>query len=400
MLDVVAEPPAQSSPSATSSFDEPREIQVHIVISRVFDIDTITQTFKAEVKIFMTWACPDGENPPSAEEDDGDWEPEWSPKFRFSQLIDEIKSEATYSVRFVEDDPWVCMESLHLLTIQEALELEYFPIDCQDLSIEIVSKLPSSHSLFVPLEGGPWVKLLDGKCVLNDFDLLKELPITCAIHQIPFEDISYSACVVKINVERQSNYYGINVLMMNGLICSFSLFSFSLHPADIEGRLGIDFDLLLTAVAFRFVQVSMLPSLSYITTLDEYSLGGFFFLTCVTAVHAAIPHFYIGYKDFSPLTFPPLTYDDEEDLIATDRLCFLAILSFWCLFNLVYTINFVWRQRREYRKLLHRAMEEQMLGNNSKKVLMSAESSIQVMTSDGKIQVHEKRGTQANTREC
>ena len=54
------------------------------------------------------------------------------------------------------------------------------------------------------------------------------------------------------------------------IMASLSFASWSIHPGDIPSRQGVDFTLILTAVAFKLVLTEMLPALPYLTVLDIY----------------------------------------------------------------------------------------------------------------------------------
>ena len=64
----------------------------------------------------------------------------------------------------------------------------------------------------------------------------------------------------QIKIKRQVTYYVGNVMGVLFPIASFTLTTWALHPFDIEGRLGVDFQLILTAVAFKLVLNGMIPT--------------------------------------------------------------------------------------------------------------------------------------------
>lgn len=53
-----------------------------------------------------------------------------------------------------------------------------------------------------------------------------------------------------------------------GVLATMCMTAWTVHPADISSRQGVDFTLTFTAVAFKLVLVDMLPKLSYMTFLD------------------------------------------------------------------------------------------------------------------------------------
>jgi hypothetical protein len=54
-----------------------------------------------------------------------------------------------------------------------------------------------------------------------------------------------------------------------------------------ESRLDVDFTLILTAVAFKFILVGMLPKLPYHTCLDLYVSAAIGYLIAMTVLPAA-----------------------------------------------------------------------------------------------------------------
>merc|ERR1712232_1528829 len=90
-------PMQQTAEPASSSIDQiaknsttrPRKVQVQMLIKRLHDLDTVMQTFGAQLGISMMWQCPSSEEPPPPEEDDGDWVPKWTPKYRIKSLVEE-----------------------------------------------------------------------------------------------------------------------------------------------------------------------------------------------------------------------------------------------------------------------------------------------------------------------
>ena len=53
--------------------------------------------------------------------------------------------------------------------------------------------------------------------------------------------------------------------------------------------MAIEFTLLLSAVAFKLVVVSMLPPVPYFTKMDLYVLACLLFLSFTTLVHSLLP---------------------------------------------------------------------------------------------------------------
>merc|ERR1719396_334853 len=146
------------------------------------------------------------------------------------------------------------------------------------------------------------VSLHKDKSVLADFAFMEPISFTYDLKEVDLHSKKLSQVVVKVKVARKSSYYLWNVGLIMLLICSFTLCAWALHPADIGERLAVDFALLLTAVAFKLILATMLPPISYLTTLDIYIMSGFLFITACTVAHCLLPLQYTEVEHLSPLS--------------------------------------------------------------------------------------------------
>jgi hypothetical protein len=295
------------------------------------------------------------------EEDDGDWIPDWTPKYRIKNLMDTMGEEMMYTPKTIDGKKYIQMEAEHLVTIYEQLELQSFPTDLQDLNIEIESKTPVERVKWVPPKDAktPMARVHESKCYLNDFNIIPECSFTYNMFVAQSDQREVSALQVTVKVARKSTYYLINVNLLMMVICFFTLCAWSSHPADIASRQAIDFNLILTAVMFKLVLVAMLPPLSYVTTLDAYVLVSFVLILLVTVCHSILPHLIIKMTDNSPLTMPPLTFDLEASLINADNISFWAFLGLMVLFNFVYFVYFIVHKNGEYKKFVADGLKQQ-----------------------------------------
>lgn len=353
--------------------NEARVVDASMIIERVFDVDTVTQTFGVQVSVMMSWLMPYFEEPKPPEQDDGDWEPEWTPKYKFKNLMENIDESFSYFPYEDENDvKRIMLEAVHVIRVYEQMELESFPVDCQDLTLELVMKQTSKDIFLQPLveEGQPSFHLIEANCFLNDFTLM-ETPCVFAMYLTTPRlamglDVkragSYGKCVIgaQVKLERMQTFYVSNVIGVLFPIASFALSAWALHPADIEGRLAVDFQLILTAVAFKLVLNGMTPNVSYLTVLDVYVLGCFAFLSFVTIYHAAFPSIYgVKVEDFSPLSMAPGSWRrDESDLVDWDFWCLVVFMCIWGIFNLGFTIYFQMTQHGTRTEFVANAHDE------------------------------------------
>jgi len=348
--------------TALASAPEPKKVSISINVKRIYDVRTKEQEFTARLLVDMYWEMPPGETPPPESEDDGDWTPEWTPKFwckaaksedRMEMYTTEEKNGKTYIHGFV----------MMLVTISEGFELKKFPNDCQDLTICLQSLTPSqSMKLVSParlLGDAPVVELSASGMYLDDFALLDKCPFTYNIYLSQDQGVyTYSTIQIKIKVVRQCWYYIINVALIMFLICSFVLCAWAVHPGAIADRWGVDFNLVLTAVAFKLILNDMLPRLSYLTTLDLYVLSGFVFLALATFIHSCLPLGFHTKIDYSALTLAPQTVEFEEEVLAADLAAFYAYGGLWGLWNLAYSWYFISSRKTEIAEFTKTARRE------------------------------------------
>jgi hypothetical protein len=330
-------------------------------------MDTISQTFGVQIFITLHWECPDFETPPPPEEDDGDWEPTWTPKFRVRNLMEEIINRSQYTVIDVSGKSVIRGQIRQVLKLYQPLKLGAFPYDCQDLNVVLESKMPVEQADWLPPTRAYFgkamkpVSLYNDRVALVDFELIHQMPYTYHLVRTHLEDRYVHSLKASVKVRRKSNYYTLNVLFFMFCIISFAFLSWSLHPGDIEGRMGHDFNLVLTAVAYKLVLSSMLPPTSYITRLDVYILTGFLFLAMIAVVHVVLPHFVFTQMEMSALTLPPSSFDEgvEERLLDMDSYAFWIMGAAWLVFNIIYIVTVKAVGYIEFNKFWEHAIKEQ-----------------------------------------
>jgi hypothetical protein len=289
--------------------------------------------------------------------------PQWTPKYKIRKVMEEIRKDEQFSVEFIGGKRVVKMEAEYVVNIQQKLGLKSFPVDCQELSVEVASLLPISSYKFVPLgykeNKCEMVRLMSDGCQMNDFTLLAERPFTFKVFDAKMLLKTTSQLNISLRVQRKASYYLINVALVMLLICSFSFCAWSVHPADVASRHGVDFNLILTAVAFKLVLTSMLPPVSYVTLLDMYVMSCFLFLSLATVCHSVLPLQFYSLDENSPLTFPPMSNEREIDLIEADKISFYVAAIAWSAFNVFSFVYYLYRRHAEFKLTLKEAEEEQ-----------------------------------------
>jgi hypothetical protein len=83
-------------------------------------------------------------------------------------------------------------------------------------------------------------------------------------------------------------YYLTNVYSFNFLITILSLTIFAFETKDSSRRISSTFTLILTSVSFKLVTGRMLPTISYMTSLDRYQIVNIFYLVMCCVWNAII----------------------------------------------------------------------------------------------------------------
>ncbi|CAE8694990.1 unnamed protein product [Polarella glacialis] len=360
-LELLARSPALQNKEQPEDEIPAREITTSVVVPRIFNINTLEQHFSAQVNITMVWPLPvnESESAPEPANDDGDWIPVWTPKYRFRHLLEEKYGFAHYSTRWQGGQRWIVAESEHLVVISEALELGDFPVDCQDLNLQILSLIPTTWAVWKEPEDSELIQLDMHHCLLNDFDFVKECPFTFRLYASEHEARTASRIDVKIKLARKSFYYILNVAGMVFIIASFSVASFAIHPAAIKERLATDFQLVLTCVTLKLLLGQMLPPLSYITLLDFYVISGFMFVAGMTVTHTIVPMWYVSKKDVSAVTLSPLSFLEEAAFVNDDGSNFRVCISCWMAFNVMFVLYAKRKAHSVYSKFVAEALAEQ-----------------------------------------
>lgn len=337
------------------------QVMIQMSIRRIFRIDVKEETFGAQVVIRMMWKANPDEDTPRVN-NNGSWTPSWTPKYRFRKLIKDTVLQENYSFHHMGEDAYIIAEWDHLLTLFEALKLQSFPVDVQDLCIALLSVQTIEHIVWVPWPESmrkELVTLQSQHVALDDFVLVKECPFSYDLSTLQVDDGLFSLFSTDVKVSRKANYYLLNVAAIMMLIVSATLTTWGIHPANITGRQRVDFILLLTAVAFRLVLAGELPPVTYITLLDIYVFGGFFFIAVVILVHTFLPFRITTWRNRSPLTRLPATFPGEDDLISIDGIAFWVIVGTWGGFNVIYLAFMFFRGRIGYSRHVKESKEHQ-----------------------------------------
>ncbi|CAF2898641.1 unnamed protein product [Rotaria sp. Silwood2] len=125
----------------------PIEVQVRCVFMRVGEIDTLNERYYAEILFEASW---EEQKLKGLQKKSFDPMVYWTPQLELVNGIGEIHDTITYSVRHDRQGIATVTEHHKLKgTLWERMELQYFPLDVQELSLSITTSHSSKEMIFV-----------------------------------------------------------------------------------------------------------------------------------------------------------------------------------------------------------------------------------------------------------
>lgn len=258
------------------------------------------------------------------------------------------------------------------------MELENFPVDIQELSIVITSKLKLNE---LELKSDPEkISAIDNKAsrIFQDQQKWRLYKIVKVSHLASYdvlhnklqenrnesleisqnENLKYSEkthpkFVVSCYCSRLGGYYFFNAFFIIFLITVLSLTIFSIDCKYPQSRLQTCFTLVLTSASFKWVINRSLPTISYMTSLDKYAIVCIFYLCLICAWHSVVASFW-----------------DYETAV---RLDMIMLIAFVILFIIIHLLLFIWFFRayksiRNLEELNQKFIEELQKNENYGKI--------------------------------
>ena len=123
---------------------------------------------------------------------------------------------------------------------------------------------------------------------------------------------------------RRPGYYIFNAFFLIFLITVSSLTIFSIDPKLPQARLQTTYTLLLTSVSFKWVVNRSLPTISYLTSLDQYAIACIFFVCSLCVWHSIVGSGLIAASDAKGI----------------DQWFLIGFASFFVLIHIFFIIKF------------------------------------------------------------
>ena len=283
--------------------DWAESVKVYIQISytKILDIDTINQRFQAEALIESKWFDPHL----NSLDDVIDERKIWKPEIYVENAIKDVREDVSYKIVPFHESiaATTAIKHLSLITtgyqymmcelrkvsgiFYENLELEDFPLDIQDLTITVATKKPGKIVIFKllqeELKNIQISHTLDKSMwKMHDVLITKEDNIH---REYSFGSHNYPAVTVSAKVSRLAGFFYWNAIIPILLVSLASLAPFVVDIKFPQSRLPATCTLMLTSVSIRWTIGRSLPTVSYLTSLDKYSLASMFIITMELLYH-------------------------------------------------------------------------------------------------------------------
>lgn len=249
---------------------EPTEVSIGVYVIDVMEINDVSQSFTADFSLFVRWndkrlsAKARGTSLAGCRLKPSDI---WNPNIvavnqrkifkRFEDFV-EIDADGTVTYR-----------QRYFGELSSPLSLRKFPFDSQVLPISFVSLYGPEDISFVVAKR--WTGRRETFSIAGWSVEIATPLVTTEFVAAQNRDISRFD--FDFMVERNSIYYVWRIIVPLALIIFMASTVFWIDPSELGPRVGISTAAVLTLIAFQFTAGRLLPRVSYLTRLDEFTVG-------------------------------------------------------------------------------------------------------------------------------
>ena len=302
-----------------NQFQATVDVYIQINFIKIYDIDTVNQRYQADVIIQSKWSDP------SIKSVNDNIQPDkiWKPELYIDNAINDVKEDIRYKILKEEGGLMICEIRKAKCMLWERLELEDFPMDIQDLNLVVATRKSGSKINFILMQP-EYKKLKISNTIDNSMWHLNDVVRTTKdqIHnEYCYGNRDYPAVILTVKAFRSPGFIYWNAFLPILLITLASLGPFVIDYKLPQSRLPSTATMLLSSVSFRWVVGKMLPVVSYLTSLDKYTLISMMIITAQLIYHAIIAELYQSF---------PQSIVYKLDLLA------------FCFFILVIILKQIW----------------------------------------------------------
>ena len=252
----------------------PTLVAVAIWVADIPRIDSVAQTFSADIAYVLRWRDPalaHGEPHFKRYNLNEIWHPDW-------QVVNVVGSPARSFPEVVEvaGDGTVTFRQRIFGSFSQATDLHAFPFDKGSFRIQFITVAQSPAEIrFVPDETKVNVGLTPSLGIAPHLTIQDWQITSHTARVLPFSfspRLEFASFVFEFQAERLSGHYTVKVILPLLLIVMMSWTAFWIDSTMAASQIGVATSSMLTLIAYRFSVGADVPKIPYLTKLDSFIL--------------------------------------------------------------------------------------------------------------------------------
>lgn len=258
-------------------------VSIAFKIWMISDVDPMNRTFKCKFRVFLEWldenavGLPEGKKA-TKEQFDKVNVPNLSIQncLTFTVLDQSSKPEVVNS-----ENGHVAYQVLYQATVQMRFDMTLFPFDSQWLYVvmSLRHKKDQERTFFLQYCD------VDENLHLEEWEICRTLHSSYSKLEMPDER---ECAFFGILVQRSSQFYTTNVMLMLCLITSLCFLCFVLGVSELVNRGKIMMSIMPSLVLFRLSTDEKVPKVPYFTTFDTYAASCFVLFWVIALGNVAV----------------------------------------------------------------------------------------------------------------
>jgi hypothetical protein len=264
-------PPTPPRPEAEAG---PTKVSYAIWINDITKIDSVAQTFSANLVLFLSWRDPQlAHAGPGTKQYAVD--SIWNPRIVIANEAGEVERSLP-EVLDVAPNGTVIYRQRLIGSFAQSLNLRAFPFDHDTFRVQIVALgyrpeevelIPEARALEAGLREG--VGLAE-KLTIQDWRVISTSSRVQPYRLVP--GLEHAAFSFEFTAARKAQHFAVKVIIPLILIVMMSWAVFWIEPNDANTQMAVAVTAMLTLIAYRFAVDADVPKLPYLTRLDEFIL--------------------------------------------------------------------------------------------------------------------------------
>ena len=279
--------------------DGPLEVLVGFNLVNITDVNEKEETIDFEGAIYLEWVDPRLAYDPEDYGMPADWEPGdyslaprqiYQGRFAFSELFEGWwlsivipngigNREITEQALGIWPDGRVLYHDTFFAKAETPMDLRLFPFDKQSLEIFLHPFLYGTNQVVLKPDARlarTWDQNMGIADWTREAITVAQRPIRVAKSDGDADEIS--EVIVTINIERRPLHFLVSLVLPMVLLVALTWCVFWMEKETVSDRVQITFIGILSVVAYYFVIIDFIPSVSYLTLMDGFILATFLIL--------------------------------------------------------------------------------------------------------------------------